>query len=39
MKKAVSKDRHPALDAGSLEKAMLIIRGFLALPRMTRRIF
>jgi len=46
---AVSKDRHPVLDAGSPKKAILIIRGLrvepaarlcrLALPRMTNCLF
>jgi len=36
---AVSKARHPALDAGSPKKAILIIRGLRVKPAMTNRLF
>jgi len=32
---ALSKDRHPVLDAGSPKKAILIIRGLRVEPAMT----
>jgi hypothetical protein len=36
---AVSKDRHPALDAGSPKKTMLIISGLQVKSAMMKRIF